>query len=991
MEAPLQSEKSGEIDSEAEKMELDPGALTWRNLNWELIPPDSRERVIPFLSVQDNMKGLNNAMTTKKDQLREELVASYKQIIPAWHKFPFNNKSDFKDLHKALEMGIDLQTVNLTVNPRWREESTHPDRVLDYLVTRKQRKLAELYATKWSAFKNKKVPLGDGQNEDEDEGEDDDNHKTDAGVVHETLGSASSEGYVVVVRALLKRGADVNKVSNGLTPLFNASKMGRVDVVKVLLEHGADIDKTCDRGNTPFLIASRNGHLEVVKVLLEAVLASRGKYDLDLYINKARESGNSAFGPPPAGSVGQTALYLASFYGHVDVLQFLMLHGASTKQVAGLRSPVRVAVSNGHPKVVRALVEGGEDLSVVHDSGPTHLSVATSVSPCCAEKQREYLETVEILIKGGAEIDRADTDGAGATPLLNAAKRGNVEVVRVLLAAGATVDRALNNSGVTALFLACSYGNVELVKILLESGAALDRPNNAIETPLYAAAEKGFVEVVRLLLEKGRADANADGDGDADGVVTGVDVAPIGHGKTPLFVATEKGFVQVAKLLVEIGGADTSVSVNGKTLEQVAKRLDIIVLLRRVAWDRRRSARGASHAGHAYGTRSRTGGQDATAVLADTNADTNADASGRELEEEALLDRHYDYYFPPNAQTLDVVEPGSGAPAASEFRCVHWYMAYQGELNARMREILVDWMTEVVTATSGNQHGIHPMKLTDETRSVLCQAVKLMDRHLSRVVTPRSQLQLVGFVAMKVAYKAFMDFVDLCHARAMGGLHSMDEILAMESSMLSALEWNVYWLPPTAQDCLHEYLLAMDAVDTTLAHLAYYYAERNMHFIDIWLAHPPQHLAAAALFAASVWQCQHPNLVESYALFLARCTRHSTAVALLQVCWVEKLRSHTGLRSDSDIAMLVTLASEMATNSERTTTTRDGRALDACKKKYGDWHPNFRTPTEGGEGALKGVSQYPLPDFSALLAFANSCKIEEGQNRRDGSGAALTH
>ena len=46
-------------------------------LPWKRIPADSRVRVVTFLSVQDNLT-LNSAMTTKKDDLREDLEKSYK-------------------------------------------------------------------------------------------------------------------------------------------------------------------------------------------------------------------------------------------------------------------------------------------------------------------------------------------------------------------------------------------------------------------------------------------------------------------------------------------------------------------------------------------------------------------------------------------------------------------------------------------------------------------------------------------------------------------------------------------------------------------------------------------------------------------------------------------------------------------------------------------------------------------------------------------------
>ena len=94
--------------------------LRWRNMDWERIPPDSRERVVPFLSVQDNLLGLNVALTTTKDELRDELKKSYvNAVIPAFHTYPFTDENNFADLRRVTEaMGVDLQSITLRLSPK---------------------------------------------------------------------------------------------------------------------------------------------------------------------------------------------------------------------------------------------------------------------------------------------------------------------------------------------------------------------------------------------------------------------------------------------------------------------------------------------------------------------------------------------------------------------------------------------------------------------------------------------------------------------------------------------------------------------------------------------------------------------------------------------------------------------------------------------------------------------------------------------------------
>ena len=241
---------AGTVNELASRMRLmDWQRLRWRRVEWERIPPDMRVMVIPFLGVEDIMS-LNSSISDKK--LRKQLKKSYRgALIPAFDKYRFTDKDDFKGLRWVMKAGVDLQGCDLVLHEQGGRAIENADKVLRWLVDNGREDLATVHGMRSGARdmldRSASIP----------------------GEVS-TLWLAAERGYVPVVLSLLSRGADIDKAcDDGCTPLFAASEKGHVDVVRVLVERGADINKALDSGATPLYTASQKGHVEVVRMLVE--------------------------------------------------------------------------------------------------------------------------------------------------------------------------------------------------------------------------------------------------------------------------------------------------------------------------------------------------------------------------------------------------------------------------------------------------------------------------------------------------------------------------------------------------------------------------------------------------------------------------------------------------------------------------------------------------------------------------------------------------
>jgi ankyrin repeat protein len=179
----------------------------------------------------------------------------------------------------------------------------------------------------------------------------------------------------------------------------------------------------------------------------------------------------------------------ASRSGLTDVVALLMTRGADVNAAEASHGQTALmwAVSQRHPDVVRELLKRGASV---------HARSAT------------WNQVVNTLTNGSGQDSSGvrDERQGGFTPLLFAARDGDVESARLLLRAGADVND-LAPSGTSALVVAVHSRNAPVAHMLLESGANAN-VSGAGYTALHAAILTGDVSLVNALLARG-ADPNA--------------------------------------------------------------------------------------------------------------------------------------------------------------------------------------------------------------------------------------------------------------------------------------------------------------------------------------------------------------------------------------------------------------------------------------------------------------------------------------------------
>ncbi|VUC31542.1 unnamed protein product [Clonostachys rosea] len=149
-----------------------------------------------------------------------------------------------------------------------------------------------------------------------------------AEVVNET--SSFEQQQEALVKYMLSKGASSKACTvRGMSLLMLAVKENRSNIVNILLEYGADPNVAEVGGATPLMVAARNNEVAIVQQLLASGANPKAQLDVkDLKKCKCKDFIEWGSWSHRTCDAPYTALALAAAWGHKDVVELLLKHGA---------------------------------------------------------------------------------------------------------------------------------------------------------------------------------------------------------------------------------------------------------------------------------------------------------------------------------------------------------------------------------------------------------------------------------------------------------------------------------------------------------------------------------------------------------------------------------------------------------------------------------------------------------------------------------------
>src|SRR5882672_2672812 len=338
------------------------------------------------------------------------------------------------------------------------------------------------------------------------------------------MADAAMKGDKAALRRLLQQHADVNAPQiDGATALHWAVYRDDLEAAGLLIAAGAKVDAANREAFTPLAMASLYGNVAMIERLLEAGADAKQRL-----------------------ANGETMLMLAARNGNPRAIRMLVAAGADVNAKEKLRgtNALMWAVEQRHPEAVKMLLEVGADYrarsgpaglprnymaprvntAAVRDAARRHAAAAAAGRTYDQQLEYEVAQGSKIslglrerpnLVEGGgapapaapvaaAPVEPADdaevivaglvgTGGGGLTPLVFAAREGDLESTRALLDAGADVNQT-TEYGWTPLLTATNNRHYKLAHYLIERGGNPNIANKGGWTPLYLATDNRNIE-----------------------------------------------------------------------------------------------------------------------------------------------------------------------------------------------------------------------------------------------------------------------------------------------------------------------------------------------------------------------------------------------------------------------------------------------------------------------------------------------------------------
>jgi ankyrin repeat protein len=355
------------------------------------------------------------------------------------------------------------------------------------------------------------------------------------------LSEAVTSGSAAMVGALLDAGADAKTLTtdDGETVLMTAARAGNVDVVRLLVERGADVNaREKYKGQTALMWAAAERHPAVVKILMDRGADWKVR-SFDRETKMPKLSAASAITPIPRG--GMPALSFAAREGDIESAREMLenAHGGVDINYGDVDNTTALVVSilNKQYTFAKFLIDRGADVNVAGAYGRTALYALADIrnedyTALPARKTDDPLSTLELCrilldrkpnlnaalttsLPGRSGMDFGDTTlGEGTTPLMRAARAGDVAMIRMLLEKGADWKLTTKDGNTAGMFAAgVGYRDkntrgsepdaLEAVRIFVAAGFDVRQRNTRDETALHGAADRGADTIVQYLVDRG--------------------------------------------------------------------------------------------------------------------------------------------------------------------------------------------------------------------------------------------------------------------------------------------------------------------------------------------------------------------------------------------------------------------------------------------------------------------------------------------------------
>jgi ankyrin repeat protein len=314
-----------------------------------------------------------------------------------------------------------------------------------------------------------------------------------------------------LVRALAKQGLSgklLNKVNkDGLTPLMQAATKGDLDCMLALIEVGADLNFRDSNGNSALEIFFNKHELDLVaynklkqlakndnksnsfkdSTLIETTLR-HGDLGVLIQLASEKEFDNEAFFKIAGNEkAGLAIIKHLKEINQLDLSDFRNSNGENL---------LHAALKSADPELTKYLIREGVGTDLITNAADSLVLAALG------NIRGKALKQLEVLKESGVSLNNL-RDNQGRTPLMLAAKSGDLQTVKYVLDNRLANVSDIDNSGMNAYLYAASNlkDNPEIAKALELKGINKILTNSVGADALTLAINAGNFRTVAHLID----------------------------------------------------------------------------------------------------------------------------------------------------------------------------------------------------------------------------------------------------------------------------------------------------------------------------------------------------------------------------------------------------------------------------------------------------------------------------------------------------------